>query len=302
MVDFVFPTNLKENILAVLAYTDIFGYPLTKEEIWKRLLQIHSQKKSSISFHSFIQELNQLVIKKNIGHEEKFFFLPGRNGIVKQRIQKEKISRVRMSQANQFVQLVRWIPWVKSIWITGSLAMMNAKEHQDVDFMIVTQARRLWLSRVLIGGITWIVGKKRAPKGNEQRTWCLNLWLDEDHLLMSEDRQNVYTAYEVTQAKNIFDRDNSAQVFWFSNRWVKSFLPNWEAEKNMPTKIKGRSFFSLWIDILEHMSYQLQMMYMKRHRTTEHVGQGYAFFHPRQTSFLVTKQWQERRNKLQSSI
>src|SRR5690606_9051512 len=43
--------------------------------------------------------------------------------------------------------LARWVPWVQSIWVTGSLAAGTAHDDDDIDFLVITDTGRLWLSR-----------------------------------------------------------------------------------------------------------------------------------------------------------
>ncbi len=246
MVEHSSPKNLSQSILWTVAYTDQFEYPLTEEEIWQRLLKIKREKGGAkkvaeevLRRKDFRAALQKLVSQKKLysgtfkifdrgAHVVKeIFFLPSRGRLTLLRQKRELASAEKWQQVRHFVQLVSWIPWVKSVWITGSLAMLNAERNQDIDFMVITQSGRLWLTRGLVTFIALMIGKKRTPYGNENQTWCLNLWIDEDNLAMSASKRSAYMAYEVVQAKVVFERNHSARKFWQANIWVRDFLPNW---------------------------------------------------------------------------
>lgn len=292
------PKNLSQSVLWTVAYTDQFAYPLNEAEVWQRLVRPQKGWERMAGNHdNFSTLLTRLVHAKKLVTKEGLFFLPGRQKILALHQQTKKISLQKWHQVHLFVRLVSWLPWIQSIWVTGSLAMLNAKEFQDIDFMITTQEKRLWLTRLLVTLIAFLVGKKRAPFGQESQTWCLNLWLDERHLSLPLQKQSMYTAYEVMQAKVVFERRLTAQRFWQANAWVHEFLPNWHTGQKHPREWRGAPHSLL--DGVEVLCFQLQKKYMARHRTTEQVGPGYAFFHPRQTARFVEQQWQRRRKKLQ---
>lgn len=308
MADFLIPKTLAESILWTVAYTDQFEYPLQKEEIWQRLLKVSPAKQGTASKKNFESTLKILVKQKKISISKNFYFLPQRQKLVQVRQQRLQTSTQKWQEIKKFIRLVRWIPWLQSVWVTGSLAMMNGQPHQDIDFMIVTQTHRLWMTRFIVTGIAFLMGKKRIPFGSESHTWCLNLWLDEEHLEVPTSKQNVYVAYEVIQAKNVFDRKknriSTTKRFWQANSWVKNYLANFSLiQKNFskprPLSSQPPSFLDKLFNLLEYLSFRFQFLYMQRHLTTEQVAAGYAFFHPRQTAQLVAREWQQRVKKLQ---
>ena len=73
----------KESILKTLLYSDIFDYPLSKEEIWKFLISKNKEDKQSF--------LKYLSLKNNLfNHKNNFYFIKGRIEIIKKRQEKEK--------------------------------------------------------------------------------------------------------------------------------------------------------------------------------------------------------------------
>lgn len=210
--------SLQKRILKTLVYADIFDYPLTFNQLKKFL--ITSQKKD---FKIGDVKLKEIAEKGN------YFFLRGREKIVKERKRKEKYADRKLKIAQQVVRVLRLIPFIKMVAVTGNLAMRNANQEDDIDFLIITQRKRLWLSRFLAVVLLELLGKRRRPEEKEVKDKiCLNMFLDEDHLEMSEKQQNLFSAHEILQLKSLYEKDDFYDKFLDQNRWVKKFLANWK--------------------------------------------------------------------------
>jgi len=70
---------------------------------------------------------------------------PGQNPSI--RVVREAISLQKLTSAGKFATtLVRLIPWVMTIAVTGSVAYGSAGKRDDIDLFIITKRNRLWLS------------------------------------------------------------------------------------------------------------------------------------------------------------
>jgi hypothetical protein len=99
-----------------------------------------------------------------------------------------------------------------------------ANPKSDIDYVVVTEPGRLWICRSLL------VAFKKVFLLNSKKYFCLNYYLDSDHL--SLDDRNYYTATEVAHLKPLF---NTAVYLRYmnANGWIRSFFPNYR-------------IFSLW--------------------------------------------------------
>jgi len=293
--------QLEWQILLTLAYTDQFQFPLIEEELWGRLVWPMEKLGAAPNKKNFQLALFNLVKKKIIFHENGFYFLT--KNLPSLRHRREKISQEKWWEVQQFIKSVRWIPGLHAVFVTGSLAMNNATENQDVDFLIVTEKNCLWIVRPLVVFATWLQGKKRpavAGKKQEQHTWCLNLWLDTAKVTVPSDERTIYQAYEVSQAKLVWSRGGGGEMFYAENAWVREWLPNFhflQNQKKIPKEVRGLFF----LRPLNFLFFLAQRLYMDRHLTTEKVGLGYAFFHPRNTVKIVTRGWQSSLRKVKLS-
>jgi hypothetical protein len=184
------------------------------------------------------------------------------------------------------------------VFITGAFALKNSDEDDDIDFLIIVSPTTLWLSRLCVTFFAFLSGRRRSWQGEEKRSWCLNLWLDQQHLQIDPAQQNLYTAYEVIQAYPIFDRSHTVDLFYQSNLWVQKFLPNWWNESDPQKLSKADSKVSSVVRMADWLAWKLQLIYMNSHRTSEKIGRGFAFFHPRDTRGIIFKNWQDRLTEL----
>lgn len=279
--------SIEHSLYQTLSYTHIFHYPLTLSELQFRLIW----QKSDIvpSLGQLKQAVNQLLVERKIERSGPYYFLPHQKKRVFTRQQKTHWSFIRWQEVTRLKGIFRLLPWVKAVYVTGSLSMNNIHSPgDDIDVLVVTSARRLWLTRALTIVIFSWLGKYRLHDQHGQYQWCFNLWLDDHHLTLPVDQRNIYSAYEIIQAKQIFGAQNVLRV---NNAWVGAYLASFNsAPTSQPKEVEKNRWPDLF-DYLEQLAFLLQRMYMKRRQTIEKVGAGYAFFHPRPTAAIVLRQF-----------
>ncbi len=299
--------NLLRSILLTVAYCDQFEYPLSLEEIGGRLIRssgvagscgCESSKDAEIQkFKEIEMSLPGLVKKRFLIEEDGRFALSGSSDFFEKRKAKEYLSVQKWFEVDEFMGFVSKIPWIQSVFVTGSLAMNNVVPDDDIDFLIITKRNSLWLSRAIVSLYALHKGKRRSWHGEEDNSWCLNMWLDEEHLKMPAAKRNLYSAYEVLQAKCVFDRGGVEERFARENRWIGEWGLDRVSKKRRYKETEFRIFDSLilciFVALLDWFAYLLQLFYMLPHRTSERVGRGFAFFHPRDTKSLVMSGWKE---------
>jgi len=292
------PIHRGTAVLLTIAYVDQFNFPLTEEEISRRLIKVSLSKD---------QLRENLVWLREIGLIEsrhQFWKLNFGSADWKTRPNREKISQKKWHEVEDIVRAVGWIPWIKGIAVTGSLAVNNVTPDGDIDLMIVVASRRLWLSRILVSLSTLWAGKRRTWYGNEKDSWCFNLWLDDQHLKLPQYKRNLYSAYEVCQAKWVLDKAEIKKTFYKTNSWVEDFLPHYffnnyknssaisefKSNKCRPAPVLrfiGRKF----LDLLNLLIFIPQYCYMYPHMSREKVSLDSAYFHPRSTKGQIYQRW-----------
>lgn len=197
---------LEEAILKTLAYSDIFDYPLTLDELHKYL--VTSATKEEIK--NCIENTNQ------IGFTENYFYLMGRDEIVRTRKQRELKSIKTFKRAMFYGKVIGKFPFVKMVALTGSLAMLNLSNEIDMDFMLITKPKRLWLARALavtFGRLIRLLGDRI----------CINLLISENALHWKN--HDLYSAREICQMIPL----SGFEVYYdfrVANSWTQEILPN----------------------------------------------------------------------------
>ncbi len=277
--------NISDSIIAVLAYHGIFSYPLKADEI-------HKYQTKKATFLQTEKTIKNLLEKKTISKKDEFYFLGKNQKLVTLRKSRQRISEKKFKRANFYANILRSIPTIKLVAISGALAMQNSSASDDIDFFIICQKNCLWTTRFMAN--LALLPFKREPKSRTQKDKaCLNLFLDEQALTVKE--QNLYTAHEICQLNVLWDRNNTYQKFLKANSWTKKYLPNWVSKiKTKRSKSRGSTsgylLPGLW-PLVESFLKFIQLNYMKSKITSEKIGDHQLFFHPEDTQKQILKKY-----------
>jgi hypothetical protein len=288
---------LLRQVLLTLSYSHVFSKPLSTEEVFIRLLFNNSFQRK-VAVKDVVKILEELRATKNVVKHGEYWQVnhTGRDlSVIRKK--RERLSALKMKELLPFIKFSKLIGWIRGVAVTGSVSVQNADAKDDVDLMIVVQAGRLWLVRPLLVVFSFLHGKRRSWNKEEYNSWCLNLWLEETSLAVIPGKQSVYTAYEVCQAFWVVNTNGTEKRFLESNTWVSRFLPNYfedrMAELYPQMASNQHSLMESFLTGCNKLAYILQRIYMQRHMTTERVGLGFAFFHPRDTKRSIFDQWKK---------
>lgn len=246
-----------------LIYHSIFDYPLTFSELIKWRPNPEKVEKYSLD-GSFVSK-------------DGFTILAGREGGIYKRELRRRISKRKMVIAEKTARVLRIIPTIKMIAVTGSLAMESANAESDIDFMVVTQKGTLWTTR-LFAYVTLFFARiptRKAGNNFQNDRLCLNVWLDESDLVWH--KRNFFTSHEIAQIKPLLNRAETYEKFIYKNRWIGKFWPN--ALKIKVANAASKKSFSP-LTVFEGFARTFQLLYMKNKVTRETVTATRALFHP----------------------
>lgn len=207
--------ELENSILKVLAWFDLFHYPLPAGEILFFLDRMISPEELKIP-------LQQLVNDKMIFLHEGYYSLENRPDLVIRRTRGNERARHMLRTAHRIGRLLYHFPFVRGIFISGSLSKNFADEKADIDFFIVTRANRLWIARTAMH-----LFKKLTYLWGGQHWFCMNYYIDEDALQIRE--QNYFTAIELITLMPICG-DGAIGNLFNENNWATKYFPRY-AEK-----------------------------------------------------------------------
>lgn len=263
-------------------YHSLFDFPLKKEELKKWLFG------KGVNFKS-----NRIP---KVDFKDGFYFLKGKESQIKKRREREKISNFKMQIAIKAAKILSFLPTIKMVGITGSLAMKNTDLNSDIDLMIITKSGFLWITRLLAILILKLAGFKIRKYGDKDARdkLCLNMWLDESDLVWQN--KNLFSAHEIAQVIPLINRDNVYEKFLSYNRWILDFWPN-SVSISARFKNEGISFtdnvlFCVF-GLFEILAYIFQRLYMRGKITREVVSYRRAIFHPVNLDLLIFKKLKE---------
>jgi len=228
-------SQITKNILNTIIYYDLLDFPLTSFEVWKYLTvdSVDGSEKDKCSLGDVVEALENKDLGKHIEEFRGFYFLRGRKSLVEQRIQNDKNSIAKFKIAERAVWWLRFIPFVRMIAVTGTLAMKNSEKDSDIDFLVVLEKGRIFTGRLLVTLVVHLLGKRRYGKKIKNRI-CLNYFITTGSLEIK--RQDLFAANEYSFIYPLFGFDVYQKFGEANIEWIKKFKPNFEFSELKPAK------------------------------------------------------------------
>jgi hypothetical protein len=205
--------RLRQSILKVLAYFDLFNYPVTKEEI---IFFLDQKNTRNADIARILYELinNQCIFMYGI-----FYSLQRNPELIERRVAGNNNAQLLLPVGKKISRFLFQFPFAKGIAISGSLSKNFATENDDIDYFIITKTNRLWIARTLMHLL-----KKISFIGNKQHLYCMNYFIDEEAMEISE--KNVFTATELFTLLPVCG-NGTMDKFFKTNAWVNTYYPNY---------------------------------------------------------------------------
>lgn len=195
-------------VLRLLLYYDVFHHPLTVDELdW-------------LAAAPAAPGVEALVRAGRAERHGRYVCRAGAAGDVPRRAARtreaERLWRVARPAA---ALLARW-PWVRGVLVTGSLSKRSSTRGGDVDFLLLIEDGRVWVTKSLLQGA-------RRPLPARMRGWfCTNYLLSVARLEV--DPHNTFTAMELATAVPMWGREACVALLE-ANRWAEGLVPGWRS-------------------------------------------------------------------------
>ncbi|KKT30059.1 MAG: hypothetical protein UW41_C0007G0024 [Candidatus Collierbacteria bacterium GW2011_GWC2_44_18] len=265
--------DLRQAISDTIKYADYFHYPLSHQEIHYWLTT------SRVILFDTIKPLFPPDLSKT---QKKLRFSLSRT------------SEQKLTHAQELVPVLKFVPGLRMIALSGSVAAGNAHPTDDIDLFFITSPYCLWLVRPLVVLLISLFFRRRHPGEDHSMTadaFCPNLWLDTLSISIPDNKRNLYTAHEVLQTIPLLDRGDTYRTFLFENRWTKRYLANAYttlthsviARKRPACRQAGATWQSIPLLLifapLNYLFFLIQLLYMNPKKTSEVVHLHAAFLH-----------------------
>ncbi|CAA6825019.1 MAG: Unknown protein [uncultured Aureispira sp.] len=226
--------KIASQILEPLFYYDIFSYPLTVHEIYEFSCY---KRIDETPINQIEAVLAELVEKGYLYEIDQFYALTKAPKWGQARKENNQRALKYLKRAHKMTRLMTCFPYVRGVFVSGSLSKNVMPLDGDIDYFIVTKPQRLWVTR------TFLVLFKKVFLFNSKKHFCVNYFVDED--LLEIEEKNRFTATEVATVLPIYGRQ-MYQDFWAANGWLNTYYPNVaprNLEQMLPEKQGWIQFF-----------------------------------------------------------
>ena len=184
-------------------------------------------------------------------------------------------------------------------------------EKGDIDFFIITEPKRLWLTRTLLTAF------KKIFLLNSRKYFCVNYFVDTENLELRN--KNIFTATELANLIPTYKFEVFRNIM-DSNPWVRVYYPNFKTsfqKKDIYEKTPWFKRFFEWIfsglqgDYLDWLCHMIHLKYLKRKFSEYDKTQfnqafrstkGESKHHPRNFQKLVLEAFEARLNEYEKKF
>lgn len=262
---------LAERINNTLRFFDLQNLPLTAYEIHKFLIadmaslrtkldenyeldSVPATELQPVHIDTILTQLHILGREGKIISQNGYYSLPGRESIIRDRLVNYLHGIGRERLVRRYLRPARHIPFVRGIALAGSQALGQQRESSDIDLLIITDPKYMWIARTLLSAWFQVLGLRRHGKKIANR-FCLNHYLANTTERPSE--RNLYTALEYAKLRPVL-YSGIVRKFQKANQgWMKQFFPNLvflpsgpklQSELQQLLERLLRNRFGAWID------------------------------------------------------
>jgi predicted nucleotidyltransferase len=213
-------------LLDALIYGDVFDCAPTLDELCR-------YARVPTSSGQLVERLrDDPVLQRIVVERDGLFCLAGRTSLLDNRPERIRRARHLQRRARAVARVLRHVPFVAGILLTGSTSADDASEQADIDLLVVVTPNRLGTGFLFLGTSSRILGR---------RLFCPNWYVREGCLGLVP--RNLYIAREFAQARCLV---GSASAVRESNPWLIDLFPNAlepptpDAALGATTRLQGR--------------------------------------------------------------
>lgn len=202
--------HMRDDFLKTLLYFDVFRYPLSVQELiyYAGVPAEKAEEAKSL--------LSEMVKGGWISQHKQFLFIGPDQSVVDRRIKGNQRANRRMKTARRYSRIISWFPYVRGVFLSGSISKGVLGENDDIDYFIVTDPGRIWIARSLLTIF------KKVFLLNSYKNFCINYFIDTNHLSIRE--RNRFTATELLFLLPMHNLPLYNELIRM-NGWAKNYYP-----------------------------------------------------------------------------
>lgn len=148
-------------------------------------------------------------------------------------------------KTQNFIRHIEWIPGLRMVAVSNSLAMHATHPDSDIDLFVITAPNRLWIVRTAILLMAALLGVRTKP-GNEAGKFCFPFFMTDKNMNLKEIalEDDIYLAYWIMTLKPIYNQYNTYGRFMEMNRELyESILGIDPSEEERTSLLKENRMF-----------------------------------------------------------
>lgn len=301
-------TKFNEALYATISFFDLVEYPLTLLEVHRWLWNMKADTR----------EVYQALHKHpELECTNGFYHLKNKKQHVELRLLRYSITEQKLKKLKPFLRLIATLPYVKTIMLSDSIGIYNAKESSDIDISIITSPQKIWSTRFWAAMPAQILGLRpkilQTGEVYKKDKICLCFYTTTDHLNLEKERitqPDIDFIYWISSMFPIYNVENAYESFFQANSWIQKYLPNMQPYQSSTTRMvkKYPKFISSTIQALsfENALRKIQKIIMNdalreladQHDTRVIISDSLLKLHTHDKRLQTQKQWQ---NKIHST-
>lgn len=216
------------DLLDAMIYGDLFDCAVTLDELW-------CYARAPIDREELRQRLKvDPVLGRIVTERDGLFCLVGRTALLDTRPDRIRRAGRLQRRARRVARVLRHLPFVESLVLTGSTSADDAREHADIDLLVIVSPQRLGIVFLLLGPVSRLLGR---------RLFCPNWYVCEGCL--GTRPRGPYIAREFAQAHTLVGSVDPPRA---SNPWLQEFFPNSLAPVASGGRLKGHTCLKRFLE------------------------------------------------------
>ncbi len=262
---------MEESIVRVIEYFGQFSFSPSLDEVHLYVEDRISKKALRSDLHHLVKKhvLSYKLIRSARNEKIECFTLISQEHLFPLRIHREEASLRKIQTIQPFIKNLKYLPFVKFVGLSGSIAMLNAGFEDDIDLFMISSVNRMWTARFFV----LMLAQFHKLRGEHNPNMiCLNLIFDERDLFLPSYKKNEYIAHELIQMKTIINKDKLYEKLLVCNEWVFIFFPNVykpEVAQHVLKKQLAKISNNKLADAFEFILKKLQLSVLKKRKTKE---------------------------------
>jgi len=219
---------LDKSILKTVCYFDLFDYPPTILEIWRWFFNLDLDQTNSPGLSQIRARLTESnLLRQEVGYRDGFYFLAGKEHLVFERMNRHNIAVRKFRKALKIIRLLKFLPYIKMIAVSNTLAYSNSRTQGDIDLFFITEHDKLWQARFLVVTFLKFLGLRPTAEKNEDR-FCTPFFVSERHLNLEMVKSSQHDSHFACWLSQIWPVWNEKvyQELFEKNNWIKKIVPN----------------------------------------------------------------------------